>query len=82
MRNKTVLVIGHRLPGMSRADRLLVVDGGRLAETGTHAELLARDGLYARMWGTYHDAGNWTLRNVDGVSGTSSRRIILEGLKT
>jgi ATP-binding cassette, subfamily B, bacterial IrtA/YbtP len=46
----TVLVIAHRLHTISGADQILVLDGGRLAETGTHPDLLARDGLYARMW--------------------------------
>ncbi|MFD0663385.1 ABC transporter ATP-binding protein [Thermocatellispora tengchongensis] len=47
---KTVLVIAHRLHTISGAGRILVLDGGRLAEAGTHDDLIARDGLYARMW--------------------------------
>lgn len=47
---KTVLVIAHRLHTIAGADQILVLDGGRLVERGSHRELLARDGLYARMW--------------------------------
>ncbi|WP_020672380.1 ABC transporter ATP-binding protein [Amycolatopsis nigrescens] len=47
---KTVLVIAHRLHTIAGADQILVLDNGRLVERGGHDELLARNGLYARMW--------------------------------
>lgn len=52
---KTVLVIAHRLHTIAGADRILVLDGGRVVERGVHEDLLARDGLYARMWRAQHD---------------------------
>jgi ATP-binding cassette subfamily B protein len=49
MQGRTTLVIAHRLATVQRADRIVVMDGGRIVDQGTHAELLARGGLYARL---------------------------------
>ncbi|MEV7613360.1 ABC transporter ATP-binding protein [Streptomyces sp. NPDC089799] len=50
---RTTLVVAHRLTTAARADRVVVMDGGRIAEDGTHAELLARGGRYAELWRTF-----------------------------
>ncbi|WP_419736716.1 ABC transporter ATP-binding protein [Pseudomonas sp. COR18] len=57
MEGKTVIAIAHRLSTIARMDRLVVLEHGRIAETGSHAELLARGGLYARLW--QHQTGGF-----------------------
>ena len=49
MRGRTSVVIAHRLSTVIGADRVVVVDGGQVVESGTHAQLLARGGVYARL---------------------------------
>jgi ATP-binding cassette subfamily B protein len=55
-RNRTTLVIAHRLSTIIHADQIIVLDAGRIAERGTHPELLAKNGLYAGMWARQQEA--------------------------
>ncbi len=57
MRNKTVLAIAHRLSTIAQMDRLLVLEHGRIVESGSHNELLAKDGIYAKLWA--HQTGGF-----------------------
>jgi len=58
MHGRSTLVIAHRLSTIERADRIVVLDRGRVAEEGKHAELLALDGLYARLYRVQFQAGD------------------------
>ena len=55
-RNRTSLVIAHRLSTIVAADEIIVLDQGRIAERGTHGQLLATGGLYASMWNRQREA--------------------------
>lgn len=65
VKGKTVLVIAHRMRNVENADQILVLDGGVVAESGTHAELMQKDGLYARLVKLQTEAAEWKL-NANG----------------
>ncbi|MBQ5763627.1 MAG: ABC transporter ATP-binding protein, partial [Ruminococcus sp.] len=66
-RGKTVIMIAHRLSTVTRADKIIVLDGGKVAEEGTHEELIEKSGLYARMWNEYNQAAKWKIQNETEV---------------
>lgn len=63
MNNKTVIIIAHRLATIRSANQIVVMDSGRISETGTHDELLAKEAKYATMWRTYNQTATWTMKN-------------------
>ena len=62
IKNKTVIMIAHRLTTICNANQILVVDGGQIKEHGTHDELLKKHGLYAAMWDAGVNSSTWTIR--------------------
>jgi ATP-binding cassette subfamily B multidrug efflux pump len=62
MEGKTVIAIAHRLSTVARMDRLVVLEAGRIVEQGSHAELLAASGLYAKLWA--HQSGGFLAEDL------------------
>ncbi len=62
-KGKTVIMIAHRLSTVVGADKIIVLDGGRQVEEGTHEELKNNGGLYARMWSEYKQAAEWKIKS-------------------
>lgn len=60
-KGKTVLMIAHRLSSITDADNILVIDKRKIAEQGTHANLLGKQGIYYRMWNEYQQSVRWTI---------------------
>ena len=58
---KTTLMIAHRLTSVTHADRILVLDNGKIVESGTHEELLKQNGVYLKMWNEYRRSVRWTI---------------------
>ena len=64
-RDKTVIMIAHRLSTVVGADQIIVLNGGKVEEQGSHEELLQRQGLYARMWVDYRQAVQWKISTTE-----------------
>lgn len=54
-------MIAHRLSTVVGADQIVVLNQGSVQESGTHAELLSQEGLYAKMWAEYEQAASWKI---------------------
>lgn len=62
---KTVVMIAHRLSTVIGCDKICVLKDGEIAESGTHNELLAQNGIYSRMWSEYQEAANWKVGDLN-----------------
>lgn len=62
-KDRTVIMIAHRLSTVVGADKILVLEGGRVTEQGTHGELITAGGLYTRMWADYNQAIQWKMES-------------------
>ena len=70
MKNKTVIVIAHRLSSIKDADQIVVFDGGEAVEKGRHDYLVNLGGVYARLWRSYENAQAWDLHRNGGGNGS------------
>ena len=75
IRNKTVLMIAHRLSTVQDADHIIVLSGGKIAEQGCHESLLAQHGVYAAMWEDYQRSARWKVGRTDPKSGKGEKTV-------
>ena len=75
IRNKTVLMIAHRLSTVQDADHIIVLSGGKIAEQGCHESLLAQHGVYAAMWEDYQQSARWKVGRTDPKSGKGEKTV-------
>ena len=61
IKGRTVIAIAHRLKTIKDADRIIVLDNGRIKEEGTHDELIRKEGLYAHLWNIQESISGWKL---------------------
>ena len=61
IKGRTVIVIAHRLKTVRNADRIIVLDDGRIQEEGTHGDLIRKGGLYSRLWKIQERISGWKL---------------------
>lgn len=61
-KGKTVLMIAHRLSTIQNADQIMVIGNGKVQESGTHEQLLKKEGLYSKMWKEYKTSISWKVK--------------------
>ena len=78
MKGRTTIIITHRISTAMRADMIVVLDSGRVADTGTHEELISREGIY---WKLYEQQRRGVIAEEEIVAGDEEEAARLEGLK-
>ena len=73
-KGRTVIMIAHRLSTVVGADKIIVLDNGKVSEEGTHTELVQANGLYARMWKEYNQAVKWRISQADPAVSVSAKK--------
>ena len=73
-KGRTVIMIAHRLSTVVGADKIIVLDNGKVSEEGTHTELVQANGLYARMWMEYNQAVKWRITQADSAESVSAEK--------
>lgn len=66
-KGKTVIMIAHRLPTVTKSDRIYVMENGKICEEGNHFELIRHGGLYTHMWSQYENAVKWKVGVQNGI---------------
>jgi len=61
LKNKTVIMIAHKLSTIQNADQILVLENGTISQRGSHAELITQEGLYRRLWDIQYEAEQWRM---------------------
>ena len=61
LKNKTVIMIAHKLSTVQNSDQILVIKDGRIIQRGTHKELVREEGLYKKLWDMQYRTGQWKL---------------------
>lgn len=64
-KGKTVIMIAHRLPSVTNADRICVMSDGSIAESGTFSDLIEKGGIFAHMWENYSKAADWKIEKEE-----------------
>lgn len=73
-KGRTVIMIAHRLSTVVGADKIIVLDNGKVVEEGRHTELVQANGLYARMWKEYNQAVKWRITQADSAESVSAEK--------
>ncbi len=77
VRNKTIIIIAHRLNTVIRADKIIVLEDGRKIEEGKHDELMRACGLYRRMWNEQQKTRNWKFQTSNaGISDLPPKKAV------